>query len=244
MSAGVGAMTMVNQLLSGKGLTANEAAFTERNEATDAPRNFREAEMTIEMMKEIVDNGILRILMEDAMSAVPSFKPITFQGKFNNIYRTNQPAESSYLNTRSLLEFNIVIPHVLHTVPADFELVFPVRFKDANGNYLNLGNWLPVNNFFGRLIDTLQVNRKGDQLKVIPSDPLGSVGRYSTGIMQHMSDEQLAVIERDMLFVKTPVVGEDIHNRVNREANAATYDHFQEGEEVKEEVKMLLGKTY
>ena len=120
ISAGGGAMTRGNQLLSGKGLTANEAAFTERNEATDAPRNFREAEMEIGMMKEMVDNGILRILMEDAMSAVPGFKPITFQGKFNNIYRTNQPAESSYLNTRSLLEFNRVIPHGLHTVPADF----------------------------------------------------------------------------------------------------------------------------
>ena len=59
-----------------------------------------------------------------------------------------------------------------------------------------------------------------------------------------MSDEQLAVIERDMLFVKTPVVREDIYNRVNREANAATYGHFREGEKVKEEVKMLMGKTY
>ena len=33
------------------------------------------------------------------MSAIPGFRPITFQGKFNNIYGTNQLAESSYLNT-------------------------------------------------------------------------------------------------------------------------------------------------
>ena len=46
--------------------------------------------------------------------------------------------------------------------------------------------------------------------------------------MQHSRDKQLAVIGRDMLFVKTPVFGEDIHNLVNREVNAATYDNFQE----------------
>lgn len=37
------------------------------------------------MTKEMVDN---RILSEDAMSAVPGFKPITFHSKFNNIYGT------------------------------------------------------------------------------------------------------------------------------------------------------------
>ena len=47
MSAGGGAMTRGNQLLSGNGC------------ATDAPRNFRQAKMAIRMMKEMVDDGIL-----------------------------------------------------------------------------------------------------------------------------------------------------------------------------------------
>ena len=63
---------------------------------------------------------------------------------------------------------------------------------------------------------------------MIPNVPSGSVGRYSTGIMQHMNDEQLALIERDMLFVKTPAFRRNIHNRVNKGANAAMYDPFQE----------------
>ena len=108
--------------------------------------------MAIEMMKEMVDNGILR---EDAISALPGFKLITFQGKFNIIYRTNQPAESSNLSTRSLFEFHIVIPHGLYTFPAGFELALSVRFKNTNGNYLNLGDWLPLNKIFDRIIDTL-----------------------------------------------------------------------------------------
>ena len=44
--------------------------FTERNEATGAPRNFREMKIAIEMVKEVVDDGILR---EGGMSAVPCF---------------------------------------------------------------------------------------------------------------------------------------------------------------------------
>ena len=40
-----------------------------------------------------------------------------------------------------------------------------------------------------------------------------------------MTMEQLKVIERDALFVKTPVTGVDIHHRV---ANAAAHEHFQE----------------
>ena len=128
MSAGGSVTTLVINCCPVKVL--QPMAFTERNEAMGAPRNFREAKMAIGMLKEMVDDGILRA---DAMSAVPGFKPITFQGKLNNIYRTNQPAESSYLNTRSLLEFNIVILHGLHTFPTGFELVLPVRFKDANG---------------------------------------------------------------------------------------------------------------
>ena len=85
VSLGGGAMNRGNQLLLGKDLAADEAAFTETNEATEAPRSFREAKMTIGMTKEMVDN---RILSEDAMSAVPGFKPITFHSKFNNIYGT------------------------------------------------------------------------------------------------------------------------------------------------------------
>lgn len=43
MSAGGGTMEHGNMLSSAKGTPANEYSFTQRNEATDAPQNFREA---------------------------------------------------------------------------------------------------------------------------------------------------------------------------------------------------------
>lgn len=45
--------------------------------------------------------------------------------------------------------------------------------------------------------------------------------------LQHMTEEQLKVPERDILYVKTPVVGINIENRINRLGDTANYDHFQ-----------------
>ena len=75
-----------NKMPSGKGAPAREGAFTERNEATDSPRNFKEAMMALGIAKEMVDDGIIR---EDAMNAVPAYKQITFQGEFNGIIETH-----------------------------------------------------------------------------------------------------------------------------------------------------------
>ena len=121
--------------------------------------------------------------------------------KRKHIDGTNQPPESSYLNTRSLTEFHSHTTQFQHTFRADFELVLPLKFKDTNGKYLHLEDWLPLNNPFGKLINTLQVNRKRYELKMIPSISLGSVSRYSTGIMQHIRKKQLAATERDFFFL-------------------------------------------
>ena len=37
-------------------------------------------------------------------------------------------------------------------VPVDFDVVLPIRFKENNGNFINIREWLLVNNFFGHLI--------------------------------------------------------------------------------------------
>ena len=47
MSAGRGTMVCGNVLSANKGAPANERTFTERNEAVDAPRNFKEARTNV-----------------------------------------------------------------------------------------------------------------------------------------------------------------------------------------------------
>ena len=44
--------------------------------------------------------------------------------------------------------------------------------------------------------------------------------------MQHMTMEQLKMIERDGLLVKTPVTGADIHHRVGQGGNTAPHKYF------------------
>ena len=46
-------------------------------------------------------------------------------------------------------------------------------------------------------------------------------------ILQHMTEEQLKVLERNILYIKTPVVGTNIENRINRLGDTVNYDHFQ-----------------
>ena len=126
-----------------------------------------------------------------------------------------------------VLEFNLVIPNGNYTVPSDFELILPVRFEDENGGSLNLSRWLHANNFFGRLIEFISVFRKDDQHRIAHPRPPGSVASYSRNIMQHMTTKQLEVIERDLLFVKDPVVGTDIYYRFGQEDVFAQYNHFE-----------------
>ena len=38
---------------------------------------------------------------------------------------------------------------------------------------------------------------------------------------------QLKVLERNILYIKTPVVGTNIENRINRLGDTDNYDHFQ-----------------
>ena len=70
------------------------------------------------------------------------------------------------------------------------------------------------------------VNRKVDSIEVIPHISSGSVARYSFTLMQHMTMEQLKIIEKDGLLVKTPVTGADIHHRIGQGGNTAPHKHF------------------
>ena len=93
-----------NVLLANKGTPANERTFTERNEAVDAPRSFKEARTNMGIINDMILNGNAR---EDLRGVYPELKPFTFQDEFSSIVKTIQPAECTYSNTRSLLEFNL-----------------------------------------------------------------------------------------------------------------------------------------
>ena len=52
----------------------------------------------------MIDNGDLR---EGALSTIEWKKSINYQNEFGNIIPSQQVAESTYLSTKTVLEFNI-----------------------------------------------------------------------------------------------------------------------------------------
>ena len=149
MNVGGGTMLHGNMLSSAKGspANANEQPFTERNEATDAPRSFSEAKNNIGIL---VLQGNAR---EDLLDSMPEIKPLTHRHKFSSVVRTAVPVESTYTNTRSLLEFNIELHTGTYTVPANMGLTLPIRFQNkTTENFIKITQYLPVNNFFGCFI--------------------------------------------------------------------------------------------
>ena len=98
MSAGRKTMVRGNVLSANKGAPANERTFTERNEAVDAPRNFKEARTNV---------GLNGNAQEDLLDAYTELKLLTFQDKFSLIEKPIQPAKSTHSNTRLLLQFNL-----------------------------------------------------------------------------------------------------------------------------------------
>ena len=101
MGAAGGAMIRGNMLTFAKGAPTDEAAFTERNNGVDAPRNFQEAIYNDGMLGKMVPDGIIR---ENVMDAVPGNKPVNFQNKFSYIFPNKKVAENTYIATDSIFE--------------------------------------------------------------------------------------------------------------------------------------------
>ena len=218
MSASGSAMVRGGLLSSNKGAPTMEGTFTKKNDGVDNPRNFDEAHKNVSAISDMVDNSNLR---EDVLATIECAKPINYQNELGNIVPSQQITESTYLSTKTILEFNIEVLRGHYVRPADFELVLLVRFRDEDGNRVNLGEWIPANNFWGRFLEALKIERKQDLKSIVLPRPTGSFASQIRSIMQHMTDKQLKVIEREMLFVKEPVVGENIHYRIDRQG-----DHF------------------
>lgn len=75
------------------------------------------------------------------------------------------------------------------------KLTLPIRFKKKkNGNLINLEDFMPLNNFFGYLIESISVLKKHDQANLTPALPSG----YMNSILEHVGEEQLSVVQRDI----------------------------------------------
>ena len=94
-----------------------EGAFTERNVGTDYPRNFDEAYNNVTATIEMIDKGELR---QDVLCTIEWAKPINFQNDYDSIVPNHQVAESTYLSSKTILEFVISVQRGHYVKPSDF----------------------------------------------------------------------------------------------------------------------------
>ena len=115
---------------------------------------------------------------------------------------------------------------VLWIRPADWELVLPVRFRTEDNVPIDLGRYIPVNNFFGHYLETLTISRKDDVKPIVWPRPSGSIATYTRSIMEYVTPDQLAVIENDVLFNRSQVTGDNVHYRLHNGHQLAMYNHL------------------
>ena len=108
----------------------------------------------MEALNEMLGKGEVS---ENVLNSIEWTKPINFQNENDAIVPTKQIAKSTYLFSGMVLEFDLVIPNGNYTVSSDFEVILPVRFEGENGGRFNLSRWLPANNVFGHLIESISV---------------------------------------------------------------------------------------
>ena len=109
------------------------------------------------------------------------------------------------------MEFNIIVPQGHFVRLADWELVLPIRFRTEANVPINLGEYIPVNNFFRHYLETLTMSCKEDMKAIVRPRPSGSIATYIQSMMEDMIEKQLQVIEIDIFFDKTQVLGNRVH---------------------------------
>ena len=119
-------MVRGNILSSNKSALANEGAITETGGGLNYPRNYHETYKNMQTVTDLFDNGVVEEVVLDTLEWA---KPRIIWK--NNTFR--QRADSSYLSSGIVLEFNIIFPGGQYTGTADLELVLPVRLQDPNG---------------------------------------------------------------------------------------------------------------
>ena len=185
MSADGSAMIRASTIFSNKDATTNENAFTEHGDSLSYPWNYHGALENTETVIRLIEKGKVE---EDVLDTLDWAKPLNFQDSYEKSSLSKQSAEATYLTGGTVLECNVIVPTGQYVRPADWEMVLPIIFETGDGNKINLGRWLPVNNFFGHYLETITMSRKDDLKTIVHPRPSGSIAFYMWSIMWDMSD--------------------------------------------------------
>ena len=136
MNAGGSAMVRGRAFSSNRGALVDEDAFTEQKYSLNYPRKYHEALKNAETVIRLIDK---RDVEEDKLDTLDWAKPLNFQDSYEKTLPSKQTAEGTYLTGGTVLESNVIVQTGHYVRPANWELVFPVRFETVYRNKIHLG---------------------------------------------------------------------------------------------------------
>ena len=151
MSASTGAIVRGNTLSSNKSAPTNKSSFRETGDTLNYPRVYHDALENTKKALTMVDKGEMEC---DTIETICCTRSLAFQDSYQKITHLTQAAAPSYLTGGTILEFNIIVAQGQCTRPTNWELVLPVRFRTEDNYLIDLGCFIPVNNFFGHYLQS------------------------------------------------------------------------------------------
>ena len=163
---------------------------------------------------------------------IPGITKPSRQGQITSIEEKKAYCDDTYNDKRNL-EFVVKLSAGKYTNYSTMQLVLPVRFKKKTDDKVNLaGTVVTANNFFTRWLKEISVMRYPDDITILPSNNTIPIADHAASILKHMTDDQLATINKTLLYSKKVVVikkGNDRRAHNDDDASKRTDKNIENG---------------
>ena len=145
-----------------------------------------------------------------------------------------QPADTTY-SDKEISDFELILDNNYYTNLKSLHLCFPIRFKKLSNIAHNLdADIYPVNNFFAHWMREIDITKYGINRSLISTTTPKEIYRYFDSILKYLPKNALKIMEKDLLYSKTPVIlpgNEDRRSHNNSNEAFRTDDNLKDCED-------------
>ena len=136
---------------------------------------------------------------------IPGLTKPARQGQIARIEDQIIYADQAYTDMK-MLQFSLRLPTNGYTNFSTMELVLPVYFAKKSNKATKLDATVcVVNNFFTHWVKEIDITRKNDQFKILPTNNITPIYDHARKILKHMPAKALNSIRGNLLYDKTAV---------------------------------------
>ena len=141
----------------------------------------------------------------DLVRYIPNVLPVTRQNLIAGIDPRQAFATETYTDKKTL-DFTINLAPNTYTNYATMEIVLPVQFAKKSQKAQQLDDDLmPVNNFFCRWFNEIDIKRYPDDVRLLPTDKTISIYDYSNAQLKCLPKNSVKKIRKSFLYSNIPV---------------------------------------